>query len=209
MSTLQINQVMIALVCFSMTSLSYASGRGWYAPEDMMQPVQQENPSALLKTGFAQLRHFFKDSRPGNKERIEHFVNTQLVPYFDFEYMTKWSGGRLYRESNPRQRAKMQGYLRQTFLSNLIKNLATYRSQQVKVGRTKQGRRRNEAYVNVWLRKAQGYIVKVKFRLYDNGQQWKVFDVSADGSSAMIHYRRHFQQQYRKQQRARIESQQW
>ena len=171
-----------------------------YTPHPPAPPesVQLLSPATILKQGFTKLRSFFKHG-PNNANAIEGFVNTELAPYFDFEYMTKWAAGSLYRKSNAAQKARMQAYLRQSFLNTLVKSLASYNSREIRVSKVKRGRSAKEVSVAVWILRHRGQPTKINFRFYFNGTDWKVFDLTANGNSAVIHYRNHFKRQHRRQ----------
>ena len=47
----------------------------------------------------------------------------------------------------------------------------------------------------VRISKQNGYPVKLEFRFYKGAQGWKIFDVVANRTSAVVYYRRYFNQQ--------------
>ena len=176
-----------------------------YSPDPLVpaNSVEPDGPSKILRQGFAQLRSLFKNGQP-NRKNVESFVNDALSPYFDFKYMTRWAAGPLYKKLSQKQKRKMRRHLQQSFLSILVKNLASYQSQSIKVMPARPGKSDKEVLVTVWVKKLRARPVKVNFRFYFNGKAWKVFDVAANGSSAVLHYRQHFARQYRKNQQQKM-----
>ena len=190
------NKISIAVLLMLSSISVFASGPYPPAPAESVQLL---SPATILKEGFAKLRTFFVNGRPTDVSAVERFVNLQLAPYFDFEYMTKWAAGSLYRKASAAQKSSMQKYLRQSFLATLVKSLASYDSREIRVSRLKRGRSDKEVIVAAWILRHRGNPTKVNFRFYFNGTDWKVFDITANGNSAVIQYRRHFKRQFRRQ----------
>lgn len=164
--------------------------------------VQQSGPAEILEEGLNRLIDFMsQEPRPGRKRQVM-FVEKQIVPYFDFAYMAHWAGGSLWRHMDDRQRHKLQTQLKQQFLSTLVQKLSGFGGQSVKVLRVRQ-KRGGEVSVGVVVRNPRGYPAKLNFRFYRSSTGWKVFDVSANGNSALMHFRRHFKSMMQPRQKRR------
>jgi len=186
--------IVVCLLLFSTSVLAYEP-----YPQAPAESVQLLSPSTILKQGFTKLRSFFTPGTQSNPKAIEQFVNQELAPYFDFKYMTKWAAGSIYRKADAAEKNRMQAYLRRSFLTTLVKSLADYDSREIRVSRVKRGRSGKEVTVAVWILRARGNPTKINFRFYFDGTDWKVFDLTANGNSAVIHYRNYFKRQYRQQ----------
>jgi phospholipid transport system substrate-binding protein len=181
-----------------------------FADKGQNRPTGLDEPGKILTKGFMQLSHFFQ--RPGSQssDAVEGFVNQTIAPYFDFGYMTQWAAGHKYKRLDAKEKNRMKNYLQRSFLSSLVKSLSSYDGQRIQVLKARPGRSGKEVTVTVMIQQAGNYYPsKVNFRFYHNGRQWKVFDVSANGSSAVVHYRKVFAQQAKaKRQRELIQQRQ-
>ena len=52
------------------------------------------------------------------------------------------------------------------------------------------------------------YPARMDFRLYRSGDDWRVYDVAANGQSAIVHYRRELMRQIRQQKMQQMRQQQ-
>ena len=168
------------------------------APPADARQVQVPGPAMILKQGLQKLIAFMgSEERPGSRQ-IAAFLDHEIAPYFDFDYMARWAGGRLWQEMTPQQRREFEGQLQQMFLGTLAQRLGGFGGQQVRVGRPRQGRN-NEVTVDVAVMNPGSYPSRLKFRFYPSRDGWRIFDVSANGSSAVMYYRQHFSQRMRRQ----------
>jgi len=154
-------------------------------------PVQADSPSVLLRQGIGKLTGFIKSGKAVNEAQARAFLKTEIVPYFDFAYMTRWSAGPAWRRMGPEQRARMQEQLTESFLATLIQRLASYTNQPIRYF-TPRGQGRNDVRVSAWIMQPNGYPTKLEFRFYRSKNGWKIFDVKAGGNSAVVYYRRQF-----------------
>ena len=162
--------------------------------------TQAEHPGAVLKQGIDKLVHFLDQSGgdPRKMQGMEAFLNAEIAPYFDFEYMTQWAGGARYPHMNDEQRAQMQTALKGLFMGAMMQKLASYQHGQVRFMRPRGNPRSGEVTLGIQIYPAQGmYPTRLDFRMYRSTSGWKVFDVSANGQSAVVYYRNYFAQQMR------------
>ena len=153
--------------------------------------VQAETPAVLLRQGIGKLTGFIKSGKAVNEAQARAFLKTEIVPYFDFAYMTRWAAGPAWRRMGPEQRARMQEQLTESFLATLIQRLASYTNQPIRYF-TPRGQGRNDVRVSAWIMQPNGYPTKLEFRFYRSKNGWKIFDVKAGGNSAVVYYRRQF-----------------
>jgi phospholipid transport system substrate-binding protein len=198
---------MIAAVSFFLLISGMAQAAPGYryhhpAPEAGQQ--QKEGPDALLRQGMGELLEFMRQEPRPSQEAIGMFLESEIAPYFDFAYMAKWVTGRAYGRMNDEQRSAMESKVKALLLTTLTKRLGSYKNQDVRFYRPRRAGR-GEVKVRVGILQAGGYPANVDFRFYKSKEGWKVFDVSANGSSAVSYYRKYFAQQMR-QKRARAYS---
>jgi phospholipid transport system substrate-binding protein len=160
-------------------------------------PQQQERaPAAILKGGIGKLTKFVKSGQAQDPARALAFLKSEIVPYFDFEYMTRWAAGPAWRRMSAQQRAAMQSKLTESFITTLVKNLASYSDQPIRYF-TPRGQGSDDVRVKVWIMEPNGIPTKLEFRFYKSRDGWKIFDVKAGGNSAVVHYRNQFRNMFR------------
>lgn len=160
-----------------------------------MQAQLAQNPMAqasiTLKEGIDKMVDFMGQEKSPNKLQVAAFLDREIAPYFDFEYMAKWVAGPTYNRMSPEQKAAMAARLEERFLSALGGQLASYDGQQVRMLRPRMGPR-GAVSVNVGILRPGAYPTKMQFRMYRSDDGWKVYDVVANGRSASAYYRTQF-----------------
>ncbi len=165
---------------------------GYYAPA----PQQAETPEALVREGLGKLRAFLRSNDARDKLKLMAFLESEITPYFDFAYMTRWAAGRAWRNMTDAQRTQLESKIKEMFFSTLARGLGGYDGNtRVDIIGTRRSRHDNEVRVGVRITRPGGYPVKIEFRFYRSRDGWKIFDAIANQSSAVTFYRRHFQQQ--------------
>jgi len=163
-----------------------------YAPSAVpAQPPVQADPGQLLRDGMAKLLNFMRQPEKPAPQTIARFLEREIAPYFDFDYMAGWAGGPMGRYMNGRQRAELAQSIKQMLLGTLAERLGGYENQDVRFFPARRAGE-NEVRVRVGILQPGGYPTDIDFRFYRGSDGWKVFDVSANGNSALVYYRQHF-----------------
>ncbi|MEN8178474.1 MAG: ABC transporter substrate-binding protein [Pseudomonadota bacterium] len=173
---------------------------GYGYPQQRLNLQQQDTgPGVILREGMTKLLKFMQQKERPNPQVIGGFVENEIAPYFDFTYMAQWAAGPAYRKMNEAQRNVVEQKVKEMLLTTLIKRLGSYDNQDVRFFSPRRAGK-NEVKVKVGILQASGYPASIDFRFYHSDSGWKVFDVSANGTSALSFYRQHFVRQYRQQQ---------
>ena len=93
------------------------------------------------------------------------------------------------------RRDALASSLEARFLGTLASKLSKYSGQQVRFFRPRRGAR-GSVNVTVGIQRHGSYPSKLQFRMYRSGDDWKIYDVVANGRSAVAFYR----QQSRREQ---------
>lgn len=154
---------------------------------------EQPGPSALLSQGLNKLVGFMEQKNPPSRKQQMRFIEQEIAPYFDFEYMARWTGGPGWRYMKAEQRFLHESRLKEMFLSGLVQRLSQFGGQGFRVMRSRRGRD-GEISVNVAIMNARGYPSRLDFRFYRSPVGWKVYDVSANGNSVLVYFRQRMNQ---------------
>ena len=184
--------VLISLTSLTATAAPYPSQTGYPG-----NAPQFSEPAAILKTGISTLTAFLKSGGAQDRQQAMAFLKTEIAPFFDFAYMTRWAAGPAWRRMGPEQKAMMQEQLTSSFMTTLVQNLATYTNQPIRYF-TPRGQNSNDVNVRAWIMQPRGYPpTKLEFRFYRGKDGWKIFDVKADGNSAVVFYKKQFRHMFR------------
>lgn len=182
----------------------YGAGPAYgHGPGAMMYPGRPgvgsygrraEGPGGEFKRGMQQMLTFLKNNSNPSAEQLAAFVETKIAPYFDFEYMAKTAVGPRYRAMSAKARAAITERLKGSFLGTLTKKLVGYGGQGMRFISSRTNPDGRTATVNVAIANPGTYPARLTFRMYRGQQGWKVYDVAANGQSAVVHYRRQLSQ---------------
>ena len=126
--------LMLVIAGVSVAQESYPGYR------NMQQQIQSPGPAAILQQGLSELTRFMnQEQRPGRKQ-LMYFAESQIAPYFDFQYMARWAGGQRWRLMDDRQRQKFGQQLKSQFLAAMIQKLSRFEGQRMRVLRQRRAR---------------------------------------------------------------------
>ena len=154
------------------------------------------DPGSRLREGIDKMTLYLSRGQ-ADPRQFQQFIEHEIAPYFDFDYMAKWAAGPRYRYLGNRERAAMTDTVRQLFLTSMAKLLADYSPNRVQYLPMRSNPQSGEVKLSLMAHPYKGYPTKVDFRLYRSQNGWKVFDVAANGQSAVVYYRKYFAQQAR------------
>ena len=185
----------ILVVCFSFSvnaqQTNYQNPSVGYGYAMQQRTSNVEEAGVILKAGLDKLMGFFNSTNTPSAEQISLFLGKEIAPYFDFGYMAKWTAGVHYSRMSPIQKRKLESLMRTQFLTSMAQKLTAFKQQNVKYLVPRQTGK-NQVILSIALANQGVYPARLDFRLYKSNQGWKVFDVSANGSSALMYYRQYF-----------------
>ena len=161
-----------------------------------------DDPGYVIKTTLDKFVTFSTASDKVNPERLRGFIENEIIPHFDFDNMSHWITGRHARYMSDADKADFQRNLRETFLSSLARHLGSFDAENTRVKFfPARYRGSSEAFVNTDVYRPEVTPVELDFRMKLEGKDWKIIDIKANGSSAVLFYRNHFISDLRKFQR--------
>jgi phospholipid transport system substrate-binding protein len=190
------------LILFAGVNLQAAPYYGYAQPQTRAPQMDQSGPGQLLREGMTNLLKFMRQPERPNQHQIEAFLQREIAPYFDFNYMAGWVAGPMNRQMNDKQREELAGAIAQMLLGTLTERLVGYQNQDVRFYPPRRAGE-NEVKVRIGILQASGYPANIDFRFYRSRTGWKIFDVSANGSSALAFYRQYFSRQMAQRQMPR------
>jgi len=181
----------VSLLCLSSTASAY-----------IPPTVKASDPAYIIHTTLEKIITFSSNSDKVSPIQLRGFIENEIIPHFDFDNMSHWITGRYANNMSEQDKIDFQRSLRETFLSSLAKHLGSFDARNTRV-RFYPARYRGpaEAFVSTTIYRPDTLTVRLDFRMKRDGNDWKIIDVKANGSSAVLYYRRHFMSQLRQYQR--------
>jgi len=193
---------LLAVLLVLVSAISYTSLATAAYPPYYQGRAPRLDTSVAPAAGISKLTAFIQRGGTQNRAKAMTFLETEVAPYFDFAYMTRWAAGPAWRTMSPKQRANMQTRLTNAFMTTLVQKLATYTNQPIRYF-TPRGQGSNDVSVSAWIMQPHGIPTKLDFRFYKSKDGWKIFDVKSAGNSAVLYYRKMFREMYRPSRPAR------
>lgn len=155
---------------------------------DIPDPVKE------LKQAVANLEKFIKGKDAAHPGMLRAFLESEIFPHFDFDAMSEWITGPYARYMSTEDKRKFQAKLQETFLTALVRHLGGFDpvDTRLRFDKTTFRGRGNEAIVRVNVIRPEQRPARLEFGMRRNDAKWKIVDVKANGTSAVLYYRRHF-----------------
>jgi phospholipid transport system substrate-binding protein len=157
-----------------------------YAPNDLAEPAM------ILRRGIDILTGYLDDNKGIPPDQLRQFLEQEIAPFFDFKRMSYWAAGTLNRYFTPQQRARFTTELRERFIGAMLQQLTGYTQTRLQYLRPRGDLRGGNVSLGVKVFSANTYPVQLDFHFYRSNDGWKVYDVVANGNSAVNHYRNEF-----------------
>ena len=186
----------LLVALFSLLCLSQNANANTTASTD------PEDPAYIIHTALAKIITFSSSSDKVSPIQLRGFIENEIIPHFDFNNMSHWITGRYANNMSTQDKDDFQRKLRETFLTSLAKHLGSFDSKNTRI-RFHPARYRgaDEAFVSTTVYRPDTPSVRLDFRMKREAKDWKIIDVKANGSSAVLYYRRHFMTELRHFQR--------
>ena len=189
---------------------SYSQNQGRYylqnyQPRQFQIPVERpKSPVDLLEDSIRNVTNFLAQPQQASIQEITYFLNQEIAPNFDFNYMARWVAGRYYKTMSPEQRREFTETFVGLFITTFVKKLTHFQNYPPIIGDfTSKRTSENEATARVKIRQEAGGSVQVDFKFIRTSEGWKVIDVRANGISALLYYRNYFVEQIRSREQHR------
>lgn len=191
------------LSAWLLTLMICSTGLGAQASESSLAdqfPPAPMTPDQVIRHGVDELARFLNSGTHRSAEDIRAFLDDHIAGHFDFDYMAKWAAGSFHRRLNDEQRGELVNHLMDLFLNSLARNMGSFRvpMPEVVVSDAHEGRSRNEVAVLASVNIDPSFTITLEFRFYWSPGGWKIFDVAANGTSAVAYYRRFYTEQLRR-----------
>ena len=190
---------LFVILCMN-TSYAYTDYSKRYGDRDDRYPARSAryadvpDPVKELKQAVEDLEKFIKGQDAAHPGMLRAYLEKEIFPHFDFDAMSEWITGPYARYMSTQDKIKFQTKLQETFLTALVKHMGGFdpANTSLRYDNTIFRGKGDEAVVRVNVIKAQQRPARLEFGMRRNDSKWKIVDVKANGTSAVLYYRRHF-----------------
>ncbi|HEC16597.1 MAG TPA: ABC transporter substrate-binding protein [Sedimenticola sp.] len=166
------------------------------------QPVWAiQSPLALVQETSDRVLAKVTDKKAELNEtpsKIYALVEDIVLPHFDFVRMSRLVLGKYWRKATDTQRKAFTDQFRELLVRTYAVALLNYSGQTIKYLPMHEYEDAKAVTVNTEVREEGAPPIPINYRLYLNGEHWKVFDVIIDGISLVSNYRSSFSNQIRR-----------
>jgi phospholipid transport system substrate-binding protein len=146
----------------------------------------QEAPDALVKRISSEVldtARSDKDIQSGNNNRIMQLVEQKILPYVDFEHMTRLAAGRFWRQATPEQQTQLITEFRSLLVFTYAGALSQVRDQKIEFKPLRAAAGDTDVEVNSQVISSRGgEPIQISYRLEKKGDGWKLYDVNVLGA---------------------------
>jgi len=157
--------------------------------------IAAEDPIIMLKGATERLMDVLrknKETLKSNPGRIYSIVNEYVLPYTDFEEMSKWVVGRnAWNEASLETRNQFIKEFKTMVVNAYAKSLLAYSDQTIEFLPERQNSQ-GRVQVSSVIRGGERGPLRIDYRMIQAGNSWKVYDIIIEGVSLMQGYRSQF-----------------
>lgn len=157
------------------------------------QVNMESHPAVLLKKAVERVSAFVSKGEMKDVASLDHFLDEQIAPFFDFSEMGVLVGGKLYHKMDQANQKEFQQRLQLLMFDNLTSYIVSFDGTMPQTAffqpvMTPNGQM--VARVRVLRRNMRP--TNLAFRFVKGSNGWKVIDVAANGQSAILYYRQYY-----------------
>lgn len=168
------------------------------APPAEQQAPPAINPIMQVRMSVDSLIAFMTQEPKPARPAIARFLDREIAPLFDFDYMTQMAAGRTYYRLNDSQRTAMADLMKRMFLTETTMKLMAYGGQNIHYQEPRISQDGTQAIVRIAVVDPYRYYpTRIELRVAQGPEGWKIIDVAANGQSAIMYFRRELLQEAR------------
>jgi phospholipid transport system substrate-binding protein len=128
----------------------------------------------------------------GDVNRVQKLVDEKILPYVDFEKMTRLAVGRGWRQATPEQRAALTREFRALLVRTYSGALSQVSDHKVQLKPFRAQPNETDVLVRTNVVASRGDPIQLDYRLEKTDAGWKIYDVNVLGVWLVENYRTQF-----------------
>ncbi len=136
-----------------------------------------------------------KELASGDVNRVQKLVDEKILPYVEFEKMTRLAVGRGWRQATPEQRAALTREFRTLLVRTYSGALSQVTDHKVELRPFRAQPTDTDVLVRTNVVASRGDPIQLDYRLEKTGAGWKIYDVNILGVWLVENYKTQFASQ--------------
>lgn len=164
-------------------------------PIAVQAQASPDPPLAVIKAGTEQALQILRSSQSGRAPTVKQRraeVMTIVDKYFNFNEMARRALGRPWKEQPPEKQKEFVRLFKDLLFNTYIDKVETYTGSNENFSYDKQSIDGDYAIVNTRILGYKNSDVKVDYRLRNENNEWRVYDIVVEGISLVDNYRSQF-----------------
>ena len=158
------------------------------APDELVKKTADEVLTAVKSD---------KDIQSGDQKKIFALAEEKILPYFNFDRVSRMVLGKHWREASKEQQAAFQREFRSLLLRTYASALSKYQNQTIEFKPLRMRPNDTNVTVETEILQPGGQPIGVDYALEKSGDSWKVYDIAIEGVSLVTNYRGQFSNEIR------------
>ena len=140
-----------------------------------------------------------QEAYKNDPRQLVSLIERIIVPHFDIRIMGREALGLNWRRATPEQKRRFMAAFRQLLVDDYVNEFRNYSNQDVEFLPEHAVSGKNYALVSTHVTSPGEQPVRVDYRLYRVGSDWRIYDVEIDGISLMFTYRNTFSEELKRE----------
>lgn len=152
-------------------------------------------PDSLVKTLSSDVLDAIKKDpalKSGDIARLSMLVDEKVLPYVNFEKMTRLAVGRGWRQATPEQRVKLTREFRTLLVRTYSGAVSQVTDHKVELRPFRAAAADTDVLVRTQIVASKGDAIQIDYRLEKNDAAWKIYDISVLGVWLVENYKNSF-----------------
>jgi phospholipid transport system substrate-binding protein len=181
----------------SMRMNSWLAALGFALAAVAVQAQEVKAPEVLIKevsTDVLDAVKADKNIQAGDVAKVSALVDAKVMPFVNFERMTRSAVGRHWRQATPEQQKRLQDEFKTLLVRTYSGALAQVKDQTVQLKPTRFSPEDKEVVIKTEV-KGKGDPIQLDYRLEKSDTGWKIYDVNVLGVWLVENYKNSFAQE--------------
>jgi phospholipid transport system substrate-binding protein len=164
--------------------------------------VEKQSPEETVKTVTTEMLTALRSQQEAYKNdprQLVSLIERIIVPHFDIRIMGREALGLNWRRATPEQKRRFMAAFRQLLVNDYANEFRKYSEQTVEFLPDHAATGSDYALVSTHVTSPGEQPVRVDYRLYRVGSDWRIYDVEIDGISLMFTYRNTFSEELQRE----------
>jgi len=164
--------------------------------------VEKQSPEETVKTATTEMLTALRSQQEAYKtdpRQLVSLIERIIVPHFDIRIMAREALGLNWRRATPEQQKRFMAAFRQLLINDYANEFRNYSNQAVEYLPEHAGSGKDYALVATHVISPGEQPVRVDYRLYRVGSDWRIYDMEIDGISLLFTYRNTFSEELQRE----------